>query len=430
MSDKPENPPIVFISYSHDTKPHKEWVAGLAQMLLQNGVEVLFDQFDLGPGDDVPKFMEHAVSTADYVLMICTEPYVRKVNDGKGGAGYEAMIVTGELVTNLGTNKFIPIIRQSGEGKEQPRCISTRFHVDLSEDANTNEELEKLLKAIHRVPQTRKVPLGKNPFSEKAFEGKQEMALKAERRLEFSNVFALPEATYNRAIDIIHAKDHLAWRRLMLAAEDYSTNALCQWKTNEPKIPESNRKDFMEFLDFTREGVAKYAPLMVCLLAASESGDKDYAGQLGWTDSILSRKWEYAQNVYWAEFPATIFFVTQALVGAMLMAVGSVQAVQNLAMTKLPDSPSSFQPERLFKQKRLIGWPDSLHHDCSVAWTFLNTIIENWSWVQHAFGSAERCKEAVISYYFLLNIHNFLWRLKSPTTWDMIEITTPLYFLG
>ena len=58
----------------------------------------------------MPKFMEFAVAWAGRVLMICTDAYVRKANEGKGGVGYEAMIVTGELIKDLGTAKFIPII--------------------------------------------------------------------------------------------------------------------------------------------------------------------------------------------------------------------------------------------------------------------------------------------------------------------------------
>ena len=57
--------------------------------------------------------MERAISRADRVLMLCSDPYVQKADDGKGGVGYEAMIVTGELGKNLAMNKFIPIIRQS-----------------------------------------------------------------------------------------------------------------------------------------------------------------------------------------------------------------------------------------------------------------------------------------------------------------------------
>src|SRR5436305_781177 len=97
--------PTVFISYSHDTPAHKKWVGELASRLVEKGVEVVLDQWDLGLGDDVPKFMEKSVGEADRVLMICSETYVRKADDGKGGVGYEAMVVTGELVRKLETNK-------------------------------------------------------------------------------------------------------------------------------------------------------------------------------------------------------------------------------------------------------------------------------------------------------------------------------------
>ena len=112
----PENIPKVFISYSHDSPQHKRWVAETASKLVDNGVDVFLDQWDLGLGTDIPKYVERSVSEADRVLMICTEQYVRKADEGKGGVGYEAMIVTAELVHNLGTSKFIPVIRQaSGE---------------------------------------------------------------------------------------------------------------------------------------------------------------------------------------------------------------------------------------------------------------------------------------------------------------------------
>src|ERR1039457_893801 len=153
MPDSPEQTvPIIFISYSHDSREHKAWVASLAQRLVDKGIDVLFDQWDLGPGDDVPKFMEQAVAKADRVLMICTEAYVRKADDGKGGVGYEAMIVTGELVKDLGTAKFIPIVRQSGEPKTRPRCVGTRLYVDLSDGADYEENFDLLLREIHDAP--------------------------------------------------------------------------------------------------------------------------------------------------------------------------------------------------------------------------------------------------------------------------------------
>ncbi len=103
--------PVVFISYSHDSPAHKQWVAKLATKLRGNGIDAILDQWDLSLGDDVTRFMEDRLSSSERVLVICTDEYVRKANEGIGGVGYEKMIVTAELVRNLGTNKFIPIIR-------------------------------------------------------------------------------------------------------------------------------------------------------------------------------------------------------------------------------------------------------------------------------------------------------------------------------
>ena len=84
--------------------------------------------------------------------MICTEPYVKKVNKGEGGAGYEAMIVTQELVSNIGTKKFIPIIRQSQGSYVLPTCVGTRMSVNLSEGPEFEEDFSKLVSEIHSIP--------------------------------------------------------------------------------------------------------------------------------------------------------------------------------------------------------------------------------------------------------------------------------------
>jgi hypothetical protein len=90
--------PEVFISYSHDSQDHKLWVLNLATRLRTNGVDAILDQWDLGPGGDLPHFMEQSISRSSRVLMVCTERYVEKANAGTGGVGYEKMIVTSDLV--------------------------------------------------------------------------------------------------------------------------------------------------------------------------------------------------------------------------------------------------------------------------------------------------------------------------------------------
>ena len=120
-----KQPPKVFISYSHDSSEHKQWVAHLSIKLRENGVDAILDQWDLYPGDDVPSFMEKHLPESDYAVLICTKRYVEKANSGEGGVGYEKMIVSAEMVENIDVGKFIPLIRQSGT-TNVPKIIETK----------------------------------------------------------------------------------------------------------------------------------------------------------------------------------------------------------------------------------------------------------------------------------------------------------------
>jgi len=86
--------PRVFISYSHDSPAHKQWIAELATRLRRSAVDAILDQWDLNLGDDVTRFMEAGVTGSDRVLVVCTDEYVRKADAGRGGVGYERLIVT------------------------------------------------------------------------------------------------------------------------------------------------------------------------------------------------------------------------------------------------------------------------------------------------------------------------------------------------
>ena len=107
--------PKVFLSYSQDSAAHKQWVSELAAKLRHNGVDAILDQWDLSSDDDATQFMGQGVRDSDWVLVVCTDSYMRKANTGEVGIGYESMIVTKKLVEDLGPNKFIPIIRQTIE---------------------------------------------------------------------------------------------------------------------------------------------------------------------------------------------------------------------------------------------------------------------------------------------------------------------------
>ncbi|EOC1427671.1 toll/interleukin-1 receptor domain-containing protein [Cronobacter dublinensis subsp. beijingensis] len=157
-------PPKVFISYSWDSPEHKLWVSSLAGWLRQNGIDIILDQWHLRGGEDLITFMERSIGEADRVVIICTEIYVHKAKERTGGVGYENTLLTNELIQNLGSSKFIPVIRQSNPPYITPSSLSTRLYYDLSGGQTYQDEAKRLMMELHNIS-VPIPPLGRNPFS-------------------------------------------------------------------------------------------------------------------------------------------------------------------------------------------------------------------------------------------------------------------------
>lgn len=155
--------PKVFISYSHDSIEHKKWVLDLATRTRNNGIDSILDLWELKPGDDLPHFMETNLNSSDKIIMICTERYVNKANSGSGGVGYEKMIITSNLLTNINENKIIPIIKQSGK-KELPTFLKSKLYIDFSTKDDFEFSFDELLRVIHGSPLFKKPEVGNSPF--------------------------------------------------------------------------------------------------------------------------------------------------------------------------------------------------------------------------------------------------------------------------
>jgi hypothetical protein len=156
--------PKVFISYSHDSQEHKKWVLELAIRLRNSGIDAIIDQFELKLGDDLPHFMETSLEKSDKVIMICSDRYVEKSNNGEGGVGYEKMIITSSLLQRMNKNKIIPIIRQFGESK-LPTFLKSKLYINFSKNDEYEFNYDELVRTIHEHPLFEKPPVGNNPFT-------------------------------------------------------------------------------------------------------------------------------------------------------------------------------------------------------------------------------------------------------------------------
>src|SRR5271166_4559244 len=95
-------PTRVLISYSHDSPQHEDAVLDLADRLRADGIDAILDQYVQSPSQGWPAWCEAEIHNADFVLMVCTETYLRRVDreeePGKGrGVIWEARLIRQHL---------------------------------------------------------------------------------------------------------------------------------------------------------------------------------------------------------------------------------------------------------------------------------------------------------------------------------------------
>lgn len=199
--------PKVFISYSWTSYEYKERVLKLAERLLSDGVDVILDQWDLIPGQDVYSFMEKSISEADKVLILCDERYVEKADSRVGGVGSETQIITGKLYGNFPQGKFIPVIMDSVW--TVPTYLRSRYC--LTYISGSEEEYFNLIREVLDIRRRKRPPLAalpdflvsddkqatiKDVFS---LSGKTELDL---RGLEIKDINFLSEYTHLVSLDL------------------------------------------------------------------------------------------------------------------------------------------------------------------------------------------------------------------------------------
>ena len=147
-------PTVVFISYSHDSEEHSQWVLGLSKRLRQDGFDTRLDQYlNDCPEEGWPRWMLNQLDEAAYVLVVCTETYYRRfrgheVPDQGAGIDWEGMLITQEIYqARSRTLKFVPVVFDPGDAAFIPeplRCFN--YHTLDSEAGYT-----KLCAVLHGV---------------------------------------------------------------------------------------------------------------------------------------------------------------------------------------------------------------------------------------------------------------------------------------
>lgn len=160
--------PIVFISYCWDSESHKDWVLNLANSLINNGIDVILDQYDLSLGKEMTHFMEKAL-TADKILIVMTPNYKLKADERSGGVGYEYSMITQEYYEKEPDKlRIFPILRGDDPLTSCPVYMKGRIFHDMRKDDVFDAKLFELIRAILNKPTVIKPAMGKLPdFNDK-----------------------------------------------------------------------------------------------------------------------------------------------------------------------------------------------------------------------------------------------------------------------
>ncbi|MHC4477430.1 MAG: SEFIR domain-containing protein, partial [Planctomycetota bacterium] len=153
----------VFISYSHDSPEHADKVLDLSDRLIADGVDCILDQYEESPAEGWPRWMDTNIKNADFVLMICTETYYKRVmgeeEPGTGrGVRWEGNLIYNHIYNaDTKTTKFIPVLFDSGKLEHIPTPLqgASRYNVD------SERGYEDLYRRLTNQPRAKKPKLGK-----------------------------------------------------------------------------------------------------------------------------------------------------------------------------------------------------------------------------------------------------------------------------
>ena len=152
----------VFLSYSHDSPEHMERVLQLATRLVTEGIDAKLDQWVVDPEGGWPLWTERQIADADFVLLVCTDIYRKRVErpdevEGGAGAFWEANLIRRRLYDGKGVNgRFIPIFYGATGSSAIPEMLEGFSHYQV----DTPEGYTALYRRLTNQPELERPELG------------------------------------------------------------------------------------------------------------------------------------------------------------------------------------------------------------------------------------------------------------------------------
>src|ERR1700751_5776397 len=154
--------PRVLISYSHDSDEHRDRVLELPGRLRADGIDAVIDQYVQSPPEGWPGWCEAEIEKANFVLMVCTEIYLRRIRrkeePGVGsGVLWEGRLIYQHVYDRGSVSaEFVPVLLADGSTEHVPTPVKggTIYRVE------TTEGYDALLRLLTDQPLTPVPALG------------------------------------------------------------------------------------------------------------------------------------------------------------------------------------------------------------------------------------------------------------------------------
>jgi hypothetical protein len=282
--------------------------------------------------------------------------------------------------------------------------MSGRFYVDFSCNSELEKSIEELARDIHKAPLVQKPPIGINPYTSEA-PSPAPLAHTDEGAIDS------PAAVYSTALALAKSEDFQQWTAFVHKHKKQAQENLSTWRAqNQASTPRT--KDALP--EFFLPAVELYNNVFAIVIAAIDSGNDKFRNQLSLIDWIREPKgWERNGQTLWVELPDLILFTFQACIGAFTLNRQQPDLTYSLATTPLADRYSQRETQPLFNYSKIVGWPESLGHHCSITDTFIKNYFDKQEWLHEIFGDQDTAIGSYGAYYSFLNIIDFLSASKN-----------------
>lgn len=131
MSKEKKSSPTVYISYSNDSKRHRQMVMELSNRLRKDGIDAEIDQYEMSPLEGKPKWMEKQIRCSDFIIFVCSLSYLEALNDivahgERKDEKWEGSLIYNFIYQNDSKNsRIIPVVFSPDQKKHIPQILKS-----------------------------------------------------------------------------------------------------------------------------------------------------------------------------------------------------------------------------------------------------------------------------------------------------------------